>query len=93
MTRADEEAEAMFNGKYFWGALVIIAMWVAVLVIGVAAEGGFIVDSPGGDVTIPVVWGVALMALIGSVVVGTVAFRDEPAPKKDELPPPALPAG
>jgi len=83
----------MFNGKYFWGALVIIAMWVAVLVIGVAAEGGFIVDSPGGDVTIPVVWGVALMALVGSVVVGTVAFRDEPPPKKEELPPPALPEG
>ena len=69
-------------GKYFWGALVIIAMWVAVLVIGVAAEGEFVVRSPGGDVTIPVVWGVALMALIGSVVVGTVAFRDDPAPKK-----------
>ena len=98
MTRADEEAEAMFNGKYFWGALVIIAMWVAVLVIGVVAEGGFIVDSPGGDVTIPVVWGVALMALIGTVVVGSVAFREGPAPKrnepkKDELPPPALPEG
>ena len=28
----------MLKGKYFWGALVIIAMWVAVLVIGVAAR-------------------------------------------------------
>ncbi|MCU0281307.1 MAG: hypothetical protein MUE66_05675 [Acidimicrobiia bacterium] len=71
----------MLQAKYFWGALVIIAMWAAVLVIGVAAEGEFVVSSPGGDVTIPVVWGVALMALIGSVVVGSVAFRDE-APKK-----------
>ena len=35
------------------------------------------VDAPGGDVTIPVVWGVALMALIGSVVVASVAFRDK----------------
>lgn len=82
----------MLQAKYFWGALVIIAMWVAVLVIGVAAEGEFVVSSPGGDVTIPVVWGVALMALIGSVVVGSVAFRDDAAeePKKDEKPlPPA----
>jgi len=82
----------MLQAKYFWGALVIVAMWVAVLVIGVAAEGEFVVRSPGGDVTIPVVWGVALMALIGSVVVGSVAFRDATAaaPKKDEKPlPPA----
>jgi hypothetical protein len=82
-------------GKYFWGALVIIAMWVAVLVIGVAAEGEFVVTSPGGDVTIPVVWGVALTALIGSVVVAGAAFRDGPGPraaeaKKDDKPlPPA----
>ena len=85
----------MLQAKYFWGALVIVAMWVAVLVIGVAAEGEFVVRSPGGDVTIPVVWGVALMALIGSVVVAGAAFRDGPsaaaaAPKKDEKPlPPA----
>jgi cytochrome c-type biogenesis protein CcmH/NrfF len=85
----------MLQAKYFWGALVIIAMWVAVLVIGVAAEGEFVVRSPGGDVTIPVVWGVALMALIGSVVVGSVAFRDDASPKqaadakKHATPPPA----
>jgi len=76
----------MFKGKYFWGALVIIAMWVAVLVIGVVGEGEFMVDAPGGEVRIPVVWGVALFALIGSVVVASVAFRDATAaePKKDE---------
>ena len=74
----------MFNGKYFWGALVIIAMWVAVLVIGVVGEGEFMVDAPGGEVRIPVVWGVALFALIGSVVVAGVAFRDKPEPKAAE---------
>jgi len=85
----------MFDGKYFWGALVIIAMWVAVLVIGVVGEGEFMVDAPGGEVRIPVVWGVALFALIGSVVVAGVAFRDKPGPnaaeaKQDEKPiPPA----
>ena len=63
----------MFTGKYFWGALVIIAMWMAVLVIGVVAEGGFIVDSPGGDVTIPVVWGVALM-VVGAFALSHTLF-------------------
>jgi len=76
-------------GKYFWGALVIIAMWVAVLIIGVTADGEFVVNSPGGDLRIPVVWGVALFALIGSWVVALAAFRDAPVTKKDEvLPPP-----
>ena len=82
----------MLQAKYFWGALVIIAMWVAVLVIGVVGEGEFLVDSPGGDVSIPVVWGVALFALIGSVVVAGAAFRDATAaePTKEEKPiPPA----
>jgi hypothetical protein len=84
----------MLQAKYFWGALVIIAMWVAVLVIGVVAEGEFVVNSPGGDVRIPVVWGVALFALIGSWVVAGVAFRDGagakaagPKPEDKAIPP------
>jgi hypothetical protein len=84
----------MLQAKYFWGALVIIAMWAAVLVIGVAAEGEFVVNSPGGDVRIPVVWGVALFALIGSWVVAGAAFRNgaekkaaEPKQAEKPLPP------
>jgi hypothetical protein len=77
----------MLQAKYFWGALVIIAMWVAVLVIGVVAEGEFVVNSPGGDVRIPVVWGVALMALIGSVVVAGAAFRNGAQPLAAEAKP------
>ena len=78
----------MLKGKYFWAALVIITMWVAVLIIGVVAEGEFLVRAPRGEVRIPVVWGVALFALIGSWVVALAAFRDTPAPKRDEVPPP-----
>lgn len=81
------EEETVF-GKYFWGALVIIAMWVAVLIIGVTADGEFVVNSPGGDLRIPVVWGVALFALIGSWVVALAAFRDGPAPEHAAPPPP-----
>jgi hypothetical protein len=82
----------MFKSKYFWGALVIISMWVAVLVVGVVGEGEFLVDSPGGDVHVPVVWGIALMALIGSAVVAGAAFRNGAEPKKAEAPAPPPPA-
>jgi len=87
VTNPFSEEETVF-GKYFWGALVIIAMWVAVLIIGVTADGEFVVDSPAADLRIPVIWGVALFALIGSWVVALAAFRDAPAPEKDEAPPP-----
>lgn len=78
----------MLQAKYFWGALVIVAMWIAVLIVGVVSEAEFLVDAPGGAVRIPVVWGLALMALIGSWVVAAFAFRDgaAPEPKKEEKP-------
>jgi hypothetical protein len=82
----------VLQAKYFWGALVIVAMWLAVLIVGVVSEAEFLVDAPGGEVHIPVVWGIALMALIGSWVVAAFAFRDAaaPAPKKEGVPlPPA----
>jgi hypothetical protein len=81
----------MLQAKYFWGALVIIAMWVAVLIVGVVSEAEFLVDAPAGAVRIPVVWGLALMALIGSWVVAAFAFRDgspaEPKPQEKATPP------
>jgi len=78
----------VFKGKYFWGALVIIAMWVAVLIIGVTADGEFVVDSPGGHLRIPVGWGVALFALIVSWVLSFSFFSDAATTEKDEVPPP-----
>jgi len=77
----------MLRSKYFWGTLAIIAMWVAVLIIGVTAAEDFVVDTAAGDVRIPAVWGVALFALIGTTVTAGVAFRDNPEPKRDEKPP------
>ena len=77
----------MLKGKYLWGALVIIAMWVAVLIIGVTGAEDFVVDTAAGDVRIPAVWGVALFALIGTAVTAGVAFRDAPEPKQEEKPP------
>jgi len=77
----------VLKGKYFWGTLAIIAMWVAVLIIGVTAAEDFVVDTAAGNVRIPAVWGVALFALIGTTVTAGVAFRDNPEPKRDEEPP------
>ena len=78
----------MLQAKYFWGALVVITMWVAVLIVGIASEAEFVVDSPAGRVNIPVVWGLALMALVGSWEVAAFAFRDGTAPEKEGPPPP-----
>lgn len=78
----------MLRNKYFWGTLAIIAMWVAVLVIGVTGAEGFLVDSPRGNVRIPAVWGVALFALIGTTVTAGAAFRDHPRDVGDQEPPP-----
>jgi hypothetical protein len=77
----------VLRSKYFWGTLAIIAMWVAVLIIGVTTVEGFVVDTAAGDVRIPAVWGVALFALIGTAVTAGAAFRDAPEPKQEEKPP------
>lgn len=77
----------MSKGKHIWGALVIITIWAAVLIVGVVGEGEFVARDPGGEIRVPVVWGVALFALIASVVVAAVAFRDRAEPRKEEAPP------
>ena len=77
----------MLRNKYFWGTLAIIAMWLAVLIIGVTGADDFVVDTPGGELRIPAVWGVALFALIGTAVTAGAAFRDPPEPK-DQPPAP-----
>jgi len=59
-----------------------------VLIIGVTADGEFLAEAPGGEVRIPVVWGVAMYALVGSWVVAIDGFRDAPTAEKDEVPPP-----
>lgn len=62
--------------KHFWGALVIIAMWLTVLLIGVTDEAEFLIEQPGETIRIPVVLGIALFALIATWVVAWFAFRN-----------------
>ena len=66
-----------------WAGLSIIAMWLAVLFVGVF--GGNIVHASagGGSSSVPVVVVVAVVALIATWLVGRIAFK--PTPESDEL--------
>ena len=58
----------------FWGALSIVAMWLAVLFDGIYG-GDMIFASPAnGTTTIPSAVAVALFAVIGTVAVAKRAF-------------------
>ena len=66
----------MATRKHFWGALVIIAVWLTVLLIGVTDEAEFLIERPGETIRVPVILGIALLALIATWVVAWFAFRD-----------------
>ena len=62
--------------KYVWAVASIAIMWLAVLFVGVFGAD-FRTESAGGDITeVPVVWGVALFAMIATVVVVIRGFRE-----------------
>ena len=62
--------------KHLLVAACIIAMWLAVLFVGVFGAD-FRTESAGGDTTeVPVVWVVALFAMIATVVVVIRGFRE-----------------
>ena len=61
--------------KYFWAALAIAAMWIAVLFVGIFGPG-LEIQSGADVVNVPVVaLSVALFALIGTIIVGVFGFR------------------
>jgi hypothetical protein len=62
--------------KYAWAGASIIAIWLAVLVVGVAGPDFRSTGSRGGTTEVPVVWGVALFAAIATVAVALRGFRD-----------------
>jgi hypothetical protein len=60
----------------FWGAVTIVAMWLAVLFDGVFG-GDMVFSSPPNIKTIPSAVLVALFAAIGTASVAKRAFRPE----------------
>jgi hypothetical protein len=65
----------MMHRPFFWGALTIMLIWVAVLFIGVFAEAHFRAESAGDQIEIPVVWGIGLLAFLATWVVAVHAFK------------------
>jgi hypothetical protein len=58
----------------FWGALAIVAMWLAVLFDGIFG-GDMVFSAPPNVTTIPSAVAVALFAVIGTASVAKRVFR------------------
>ena len=71
----DTNGRSMVASPYFWGALTIMLIWTAVLFIGVFADTHFRADSGASHIEIPVVWGIGLLAFLGTWVVAVHSFK------------------
>ena len=75
-TTAEPSGSVMVHRPFFWGALTIMLIWVAVLFIGVFAEDtAFRYTSAADSVEIPVSLGIAVLAFFATWVVAVVSFR------------------
>ena len=74
---------AWLYARPLWAGLSIIAMWLAVLFVGVFGGNIVHVSAGGGSSSVPVVVVVAVVALIASWVLGRLAFAI--TPESDEL--------
>ena len=70
-------SSSWLHARELWGGLAIISMWLAVLFVGVSG-GNIVKSTPGGKPSWPAVVVVALVALVGTVVVGRRAFVAAP---------------
>jgi hypothetical protein len=71
----DTGGRSMLASPFFWGALTIMLIWTAVLFIGVFADTHFRADFAGDHVEVPVVWGIGLLAFLGTWVVAAHSFK------------------
>ena len=72
---APEDAGVAVRQRHFWAALAIIALWLAVTLVGVYAETDFVISTHKTHVEVPVVWGVAAFATAATWVITVSAFR------------------
>ena len=68
--------------RTFWGGVSIVAMWLAVLLVGVAGGDINKVDAGGGTSSVPVVVVVAAAALLATVAVAHSAFGSRRAERE-----------
>jgi hypothetical protein len=68
--------------RWFWTAITIVSMWVAVLFTGIWAPS-LEAESSGGDTfSVPAAVAVAFFAAIATIVVAAIGFRGEAAPTR-----------
>ncbi len=77
------EGQFWLHSKVLWAGLSIVAIWLAVLFVGVFG-GDILSSTPGGTSTsVPVVAAVVPFAMIATIVVAHAGFRrstEEPTP-------------
>lgn len=61
--------------KPLWAGLAIVAMWLAVLFVGIFGDSNIVNTTGGTRSSVPVVAVVALAALVASLVIGARAFK------------------
>lgn len=75
---APAAAGARAGDRSFWGGITLVAIWLAVLFVGIFG-GNVETHSAGGDSSSwPVVVIVAIAALLATVSIGRWAFRTPP---------------
>ena len=62
------------ENRYLWTGVAIAAMWLAVLFPGVYGPDFHVTDVTS-SVSIPIAWGIAPWAMLGTIVVGIFGFR------------------
>jgi hypothetical protein len=68
-------SDAWLYAKPLWAGLAIVAMWLAVLFVGVYGDDSIVSKAGSTNSSVPVVVVVALAALVATIVVGARAFK------------------
>jgi hypothetical protein len=63
--------------KWIWASVAISSMWIAVLFVGLFGPVLETENAAGDRATVPVGVVVALCALVATIVVAAVGFREE----------------
>ena len=62
--------------RHVWAGFCIVAIWMAVLFVGIYGAD-FTTETASGDITtVPVVWGVAVFGTIATMFVALWGFRE-----------------
>jgi len=63
------------QNKYVWASLAIVAMWIAVLFVGVYGPAIESENAAGEITSVPVAVAIAPFAMVGTILVAIFGFR------------------